>query len=170
MNLLRGRLAPCLGLLLMACHATPDTEARLRARQEALDPPRLWRMDALGADGRTAGVRFVCADTPLKETFTRLSGEVEGVPCRVISGPVVKPGLFAFRCGQGGRTYAMASQTAGDLDRDFRLTLSVTPLGGGLGPARTVRRFRRLGACPAGWRVGDQGDGLPRVAAPGARP
>jgi len=147
-------------LALAACQARPDTEARLLARQQAVDPPRLWRMDALAQDGRKGGVRFVCADTPLRQTFTQLAGEVEGVPCRVTAGPVVKRGFFALRCEEGGRTYAMASQTAGDPERDFTLIVSVTPLGGGVGPARAVRRFRRLGACPRGWRVGDQADAV----------
>jgi len=153
----RHWLVPVLSLLAAACGG-PDSEARLRARQQAVDPSRLWRVETPAQDGRPASVRFVCADTPLRETFTRLAGEVEGVPCRVTSGPVVKPGLFALRCEEGGRTYAMASQTEGDAARDFKLTVSVTPLGAGVGPARAVRRFRRLGACPAGWRVGDQAD------------
>ena len=35
----------CLALLLGACHAAPDTETRILARQQAVDPPSLWRME-----------------------------------------------------------------------------------------------------------------------------
>jgi hypothetical protein len=144
-------------LLLAACDAAPTTEARLLARQQAVDPPRLWLMEDAEANSKGAlhGAAWVCADTPMRQTFGKTNAEVGGAPCNDTVPPVVRPGFAAHRCEAGGRRYAITSQTEGDLERDFRLTVMVTPLSADLGAARITRHYRRLGACPAGWRVGD---------------
>jgi len=148
-------------LVLSGCEARPDTAAQLLARQQVVDPPRLWRIEALGDRGKVEGVSFVCADTLLRQTFVRIHAEVDGTPCRTTSGPVTRDGLSTLRCATQGRSYAISSQTAGDPTRDFRLAVTVTPLDRDLGPGRQIRRFQRLGPCPSGWQVGDQADARP---------
>lgn len=143
-------------LLLAACDRGPGTSDQLLARQQALDPPRMWRIATLDAAGEVRGVSFVCADTPLSQTFARLQAEVEGTPCRTVSGPVVQAGLSTLRCAAQGQSFAISSRIEGDPSRDFRLDVTVTPLGHELGPGREIRHFQRLKACPAGWRIGDQ--------------
>ncbi len=144
-------------LLLAACQRGPSIEAQLTARQQAVDPPSLWLMEdaETSAKGAVSGAAFVCADTPMHKTFAKTNPEIGGAPCIETVAPVIRPGFTAHRCDAGGRRYAITSQTEGDLDRDFRLTVMVTPLSADLGPAQTTRHYRRLGACPAGWRVGD---------------
>ncbi|MGZ6014661.1 MAG: hypothetical protein ACXWKM_02845 [Phenylobacterium sp.] len=142
-------------LLLAACQRGPSTEAQLLARQQAVDPPRLWLMEDADAAGAVRAAAWVCADTPMMKTFAKTNAEIGGAPCNDTVAPVARPGFSAHRCEVDGRRYAITSQAVGDLDRDFRLTVMVTPLSADLGPARTTRHYRRLGACPAGWQVGD---------------
>ena len=144
-------------LLLAACDGGPSTEAALLARQQAVDPPSLWLMEDAqqGAHGSVQGAAWVCADTPMRKTFAKINAEVGGAPCADTAPPVLRPGFSAHRCEVGGRRYAVTSQTEGDLERDFRLSVMVTPLSPDVGPAQITRHYRRLGACPAGWRVGD---------------
>ena len=142
-------------VLMAACHGGPSTEAQLIARQAAVDPPRLWLMEDADASGAVRAAAWVCADTPMRRTFAKANAEIEGTPCRDTVPPVLRPGFQAHRCEAGGRRYAITSQAVGDLDHDFRLTVMVTPLSPDLGAARTTRHYSQLGACPAGWRVGD---------------
>lgn len=146
---------PLLALtLLAACDDPAGTAARMTTRQLAVDPPQLWLIEPLGPSAETA--TYVCADTPMREGFTRTRPEIDGAECRATARPVERPGLSALRCQANGRGFAFSTQTEGDLTRDFRLTIAVTSLDRTLGPAATTRRFRRLGGCPAGWRIGDQ--------------
>ena len=126
------------------------------ARQQAVDPPRLWLMEDMDAAGAVRAAAYVCADTPMRKTFAKTTVPRSRAPCRR-HGPA---GAAAGVCGRigarrDGRRYAITSETVGDPERDFRLTVMVTPLSADLGPARTTRHYRRLGACPAGWRIGD---------------
>ena len=147
-------------LLLAACDRGPGAEARMLARQQALDPPRLWRIEALDGAGKVQGVSFVCADPPLSQTFARIHPVVDATPCGTTFGPVADGGWSTLRCRAEGRSYVFSSRTDGDPARDFRLAVTVTPLSRDLGPSRQVRRFQRLGGCPATWRVGDQADAV----------
>lgn len=141
---------------LAACNGSSDTEAELLARQQAIDPPTLWLVEALGADGEVRARVYVCADKALRETFLRTRAEINGEMCRDDSRPVVKPGLWAVRCEARGRRFAVSANTAGDPARDFRLDFALTPLDRQTGTVRQIRHFRSIGACPGGWRIGDQ--------------
>jgi hypothetical protein len=149
-------LASGLGVLTLAACDPGSTMARLTARQAQIDPPRLWRAESLSPSGRATRITEVCADEKLYEGFARADPEVNGVPCRAISPVVVKPGLYALRCEAIGYTFAVAVTTQGDLQRNFLVRYALTPLDVGRGPFVQTLRYRLVGACPAGWRIGDQ--------------
>jgi hypothetical protein len=162
-------LAPILvAVALAACRGGPDTESRLLARQQTLDPPALWLLEDFDAAGRRQSAAFACADGPMRQTFARIHAEVAGTPCRDISLPVVRPGLTTERCEVDGHIYVFTTQAAGDQAQDFRLTVTVTPIGGESGLGRETRHYRRMGACPAGWRVGDEANALAKPPAAGS--
>jgi hypothetical protein len=159
-----GALAALLLLSLAACNGA-DTEARILARQRALEPPQLWLVQAVGRTGATTASTFVCADTAVRDTFSRTRTEVNGQPCRDVTAPLLQERQWSLRCQVNGRMFAVSAQTVGDVTQDFRLDFALTPLAHAPGD-QTVReslRFRQVGACPAGWRIGDQ-------ARPGHRP
>ncbi|MDB5441735.1 MAG: hypothetical protein JWP73_111 [Phenylobacterium sp.] len=152
------RLAPVLAagacaLNLAACDLTPD--ARRAARQAQIDPPRLWLAEAVGPSGRVLRAVEVCADRRLHEGFARADPEVNDQPCRATSPIVSKPGLYAMRCEAVGQSFAVAVTSEGDLRRDFKVRYALTPLESGRGPFVQTLRYRLLGSCPAGWRIGD---------------
>jgi hypothetical protein len=147
-----------------------DTETQLLARQQALEPPQLWQVDALSQTGAVIGSVFVCADTNLRDTFTRTRAEVNGEMCKDATGPVMKENGWALRCVAHGHPFAVSASTVGDPQRDFRLNFGLTeiyyfPEGTNPPPVsvRQSRHFHRIGACPYGWRIGDQ-------AKPGRKP
>jgi hypothetical protein len=98
----------------------------------------------------------VCADHGLQEGFAHADPEVNDQPCRAISPIVSKPGLYAMRCEAVGQSFAVAVTSQGDLRRDFKVRYALTPLESGRGPFVQTLRYRLLGPCPAGWRIGDQ--------------
>jgi hypothetical protein len=167
-----GRLlALALALGLAACQGGQTTESQLLARQQALDPPQLWLVQVV--DPKTAAVKgsvFVCADTNLRETFVRARAEVNGRLCRDTTAPISKANGWVLSCMANGQPFAVSAATFGDPERDFRLDFALTPLDFIYPPparrsvtVRQLRHFRRFGACPRGWRIGDQ-------AKPGRRP
>jgi hypothetical protein len=140
--------------------AGPST-ARIQARLMAVDPPQLWRAEALSPSGAVLAATYVCADTPLASTFVRGLPEINGEPCRV-SGPVVlKPKLFAARCEAFGRRFAVSAATVGDLTRDFRMDFALAALEAPGTTARQIVRYTRLGTCPSGWTIGEQARAAP---------
>jgi hypothetical protein len=155
-TLFRARwLAPVLSLVLMACSAA-DREARLKAQADAIDPPALWRVEVVDAGGAPAAALLVCANGDLVDGFRRANAEVSGELCLTLDGAVDRPGLYASRCVLNGRRFSVSVAQSGDPERDFTAAFAMTALdGSGLG-ARQVRRFRRIGPCPEGWRIGDQ--------------
>lgn len=154
-RLLRARaLAPALFLLLPAC-GEPRAEARVAAAQMEADPPQLWLAQAMEGE-RVTGEVLVCADRVLRDGFARANAEVGGQPCLPFKDGVERPGLYAVRCQLGGRNFGLTVNRAGDPEADFTIRFAMKALDGTGAEARSVRRFRRLGACPAGWRIGDE--------------
>jgi hypothetical protein len=148
-------LAPALMLALAAC-GRPDTQARLEAHQAAVDPPRLWRVEALDAQGAVAAELLVCADTNLRAGFGRANAEADGQPCLPFGDTVDRPGVYAVRCVLDGRRYGLTVSRTGDPGRDFTAAFALTSLDGSGRATRQVRRYREVGPCPAGWGIGDQ--------------
>jgi hypothetical protein len=162
-----GRIAVLLVLLggLGACDAGRATETQIRARQQTIDPPQLWLVQVVGERGAATASVFVCADSSLREAFVRARAEVNGAPCRDTTPPIVRVNAWSLRCEANGEAYAVSTATYGDLTQDFRLNFALTPLAHipGVDTVRQTERFRRMGACPDGWRIGDQ-------ARPGRKP
>src|SRR5678816_1204210 len=103
--LVRARwLAPAILLALTAC-GPPQVQARIEARQAAMDPPQLWRVQALANDGAVSGEVLVCADTALRAGFDRANAEVDGMPCISPRPGVERAGVYANRCLLGGRPF-----------------------------------------------------------------
>ena len=149
------RLAPALFLLASAC-GPPPIQAKLEARQAAYDPPRLWRVQSLAANGAVTGEILVCADAAMRAGFDRANAEVNGRPCVSPRPGTERPGLYANRCLLDGRPYGVTLNRAGDPASDFTVAFAFRALDGSGAAARQVRRFRLVGACPADWRIGDQ--------------
>jgi hypothetical protein len=153
--------ASALGALVVALLAGPledsrASDARIRQRLMAVDPPQLWRAAALGAQGQASAATFICADTPLAKTFGRGLPEVNGETCRVTAPPSTGPNRFAAKCEALGRRFAVSTATHGDLTRDFQLDFALATLEPPLLTVRQSIRYVRLGPCPAGWGIGDQ--------------
>lgn len=146
-------LAPLLGLA--ACGA-PTAQSKLSATQADLDPPELWRVESLDDAGRATGATLVCADQSMRAGFARADAEVWGRPCLPHRDAVDQPHLYAVRCEIDGRRFGLTLNRSGDLRTDFKAAFALTALDGSGATARQVRRFRRAGACPAGWIIGDQ--------------
>jgi hypothetical protein len=148
---------------LTGCEARPE---RWAERQAAADPPELWRVEALGS--ATSGERppsvEICADTYLREGFSRPLAEVQGLPCTPAGDPIqTKDGLLR-RCTVGTATLLVRTRSEGDAD-NFTVELRVTTLGAG--PSVTAvqtRRYTRIGSCPPGWKVGEATDQAGRRA------
>ena len=88
---------------------------------------------------------------------------MNGVLCRDSTSPKIANHGWALVCVARGQPYAVSAATIGDPAQDFRLNfgltqITYTPAGLGTGrlAVRQSRHFRRIGACPSGWRIGDQ--------------
>jgi hypothetical protein len=158
--LVRARwFAPALLLapLALAACSRPDTQSQLVAKQAAMDPPQLWRVQALAADGAVAKDLLVCTDTATRAGFERANAEVNGQTCAPRRDGVQREGVYANRCQLNGRWFGLTVNRAGDPQRDFTVAFALKALDGTGAGARQVRRFQRVGACPQGWGIGDQG-------------
>ena len=147
-------LAPV--LLLAAC-SQQRVESRLADHQRLVDPPGLWRVEALDGEGAPTAELLVCADSTVMAGFGRANAELNGRACIPLKGAVDRPGLYAERCQIDGRRYGLTVTKTGDPARDFTAVFAFRPLDGSDVAARQTRRFRRTGeACPSGWEIGDQ--------------
>ena len=154
--LVRARwLAPAILLALTAC-GQPGREAKLAARKAQMDPPALWLAQSFDADGKVTGAVQICADSMLRDGFTRGNAEVAGQPCVARKTGVERPGVYANRCELNGVRFGLTVNRTGDLERDFTVAFALIALDGSGGKARQVRRYQKLGPCPTGWSIGDQ--------------
>ena len=148
-------LAPIFLVTLAACGA-PAAQSKLSATQAAVDPPELWRVETLDDAGRATAATLVCTDQSMRDGFARADAEIWGQPCLPHRDAVDRPHLYAVRCEIDGRRFGLTLNRSGDLRADFTAAFALTALDGSRATARQVRRFRREGACPAGWIIGDQ--------------
>jgi hypothetical protein len=165
-NTASRRLRPLALLALLglaACDLGRATQSEILARQQAIDPPQLWRVEVIGRDGAVQAAVYVCADTTLRETFTRTRAEVNGQLCEDTTYPNMRPNGWVLSCQVNGRPFAISATTFGDLQKDFRLDFVLTeqyhyrtPTDPDPLTASQVRHFLRMGPCPSGWSIGDQ--------------
>ena len=163
MTLGSAAVAALLVLTLSACDAVQPPRADAAAPDVPGGPSQLWQVDVIGANGKPETTMLACVDDALREQFLLTRAKVNGRKCMDITPPNQKSRGWTLRCQTEGRWFNLSSSATGDETHDFRLDVAMTPVFPELGTARQVRRFRRLGACPPGWRIGDQ-------AKPGERP
>jgi len=99
---------------------------------------------------------LVCADSILRQGFTRATAQVGEAFCAPHRDAVIRPDLYAVRCDLGGRRYGLTVNTRGDPERAFETRFALQSLEPGGPGARQTVRYRRIGSCPAGWGIGDQ--------------
>ncbi|MBX3479709.1 MAG: hypothetical protein KF842_04870 [Caulobacter sp.] len=140
-------------VLLAACDGKAAGE-RFRARQAALDPPRLWSVEVVPAQPGVVPVK-VCADSRIHAGLTTPAAAAGGTPCRPIGQAVTANGVTVQRCDMNGETWVTSAAVKGDLERDFVSERSAGPVSTDDGGYRQTRRYRLIGDCPTGWNVGD---------------
>lgn len=143
------------GLLLAACDGKAAA-ARYRARQAAVDPPKLWSVEVVPAQAGVAAVK-ICADSRIHAGLSRPAVMAGQVQCRPFGEEVVSNGARIQRCELNGETWVTTAAVHGDLSRDFVAVQSAEPVSGAEG-YRQTRRYRLLGDCPEGWNIGDSTD------------
>jgi hypothetical protein len=139
--------------LLVAFQPTPDATAHVQAVQAAVDPPRLW--SATVVSGAPPAEVYICADSVIRDGFARTIADVNGELC-LADKVAATVDSYATYCSTSGRRYAVSLRTEGDRSRDFKATFTLHTLQAPIVSAWQVRRYRLIGACPAGWRIGDQ--------------
>lgn len=131
------------------------------ARRAAAHPPELWLAEALDEDGSRRGAVRVCADDAMRSSFLTPWPTLNGEPCRPLGRAVVEPNLYAARCVAFDRRHGVNVTRTGDPARDVTVRFALRPLDGSDPGVRRTVRYRRIGPCPPGWRIGD-------MARPGA--
>jgi hypothetical protein len=141
---------------LAACERTgPATEqywAQQKAAAERLD---LWSMEAVGTGAPPVRV---CTDVAIRAGLARPAPAVGDTPCTRLGRPVETDATYAFRCELGDREWAVNSYWNRDRGRDFTVEMTVSSLDDPRVTYAQTRRYRKLGACPAGWVAGDTRD------------
>lgn len=120
--------------------------------------PALWTVEVVEDSGGQAGVVQVCANPELVGSFTRVEPQVNGQKCETY-GKVAKdtPAEHIERCQAGGMRYGLYVTTTRRSPEDFTVRFALQPLQAEGGKVVQLRRYQRVGPCPAGWKAGDQG-------------
>ncbi len=157
------RPATAIALLALTACAERESAVTLLARQAAADPPTLWLVEALDPQGQPRDAVRVCADSPVRYGFTHPIPVAGGAMClRERNAWRARPDGYVERCELNGVRYGLRVAVVGDPQQDFTVHFAMHPLNGAFEGPRQARRHRLLGACPAGWAIGDSdkpGDG-----------
>lgn len=143
-------------ILLGGCGEMGEAQiARLKAEALRNDPSGLWSI-AVEGEVRPGRPVLICADRQVASGFFSIVPAAGGQECRRDPGQMKSTGVgMRYRCRLNKVDYAVSSVTSGDPVRDFVVSSSAYPiLDPGPAYVRSLR-FRRMGACPAGWKVGD---------------
>lgn len=146
-----GPLAALSTVMLAGCEVQTD---RWLARQAAIDPPELWRVEVVAS---TAHPVTVCVDSLLRKGFTSPLPEVGGQPCILIGEPVEAEDGRIGRCTSDSQPLLFSVKTEGE-PSDFTVVLNVQTLDRQAYAVTQTRRYTRLGPCPPGWIIGDNTD------------
>jgi len=127
-------------------------------KDRSLGPPSLWRVEVVEDSGGQTGAVDVCAHPELISGFSRVEPSVNGQPCETY-GKVAKDTADEHieRCEASGLRYGLYVTTTRKSPDDFTVRFALQPLQAAGGKVVQARRYHRLGACPAGWKQGDQG-------------
>ena len=134
--------------------------AALGAAAPAPDIPNLWSVEVVDKAAPSRPT-YLCADRRMRESMTQALPEVEGKTCNVLEPPVVKGNHFQARCQSGDTIMVANSAVQGDAERDFTVVtdISTRPAAPSQAEPRgeftQTRHYRLVGACPAGWSLGD---------------
>ena len=151
-------------LALGACQK-PEPRAAAAAKPAAPIIPAavqtaLWRIEVV-TDGKSGNPVDVCADPSVARGFTHPAPEIRGQACERVGKAFETSDAYTVRCRVDHEIYQVSSKTSGDRASDFTVQMTVNRQDG-RGPAyEQVRRYHRISACPADWKVGDS-------AAPGS--
>ncbi len=143
---------------LMLTLAGCDQRATQTDAAKPFAPPSFWRVEVVEDSGGQTGAIDICAHPELISGFSRVEPSVNGQPCETY-GKVAKDTADEHieRCEAGGLRYGLYITTMRKSADDFTVRFALQPLQAAGGKVVQARRYRRLGACPAGWKQGDQG-------------
>ncbi|CAN7397056.1 hypothetical protein [Caulobacter sp. LjRoot300] len=144
--------------MLLSCSPDQQHQEDMKARQ-ALLGPSFWRADVVDDSGGRAGSVLFCADSSVVELFSRPNAEINGQVCKETLVTTFKEDEYLGKCEAFGDLYGLSVNTTGDRKSDFTVRFALIPLQSSLGKVVQSRRYRRIGGCPAGWKLGDQGHG-----------
>ncbi|MGE5501944.1 MAG: hypothetical protein ACM3W4_08455 [Ignavibacteriales bacterium] len=135
-------------LALAACGRAPQSGKGLAPEQ-----PALWSIASTDGGQPT----LICADAQLRNGFTRTLPTANGQPCRITGEPVVQDDMFAARCRIGDDHFKVNAMIKGDRNSDFTVDASFVTEDRVEARFERSLHYRKLGACPEGWTVGDSG-------------
>ncbi len=124
-------------------------------RKAAAERRELWSVEVVG--GRAQPLP-ICTDVAMRIGFVRPSPSIGTKPCIRNAKPVERTDNYAFRCELDGQEWAVVSYWSGDRNQDFTDTISVSSLDAPGTAYSQTRHYRRLGACPSGWSIGESRD------------
>lgn len=128
--------------------------SRIEAQHAAADPPQLWSVAVEGQADNGRPVE-VCTDSQLRDGFRTVTPSIAGRDClRPGDTPAATGANAHYKCQLDGVDYGVSTALIGDRKSDFTTVSSIQPLNGGTASMRRLH-YRALGACPAGWKVGD---------------
>jgi hypothetical protein len=144
-----------LGLALTGCG-----DPRLSAASPAVrrgPPPRLWLIKVSGEADAGQDIRL-CADRKLEAGLTAIGPDFAGRPCRQEGYSSAIPPDQSYKCLVDGREFGIATHVSGRYPADFTAASTVVDLDAQRSVYSRALAIRRLGACPAGWKVGQATD------------
>lgn len=144
------------GVALAACQRADTGETASTPAAEPAPPmaAHLWQVDVPGRDQQRGSV-LICADEAMRAGFSRPVPEINGQACPLKGEAVDRANGYSARCELDGRIYKVDANVQGDSQSDFTVDIWVQPEGADDVQYKQERHYRRVGECPAGWRLGD---------------
>jgi hypothetical protein len=143
---LLARFVPVAAVLCIAgaAHAAPA----------ARGGPALWSVTTqVGAKKSVV----LCADSALQAAFVRTMPARDGENCAFVGRPVFNDRSFTALCRVGKTRFAVHAVAQGDLSQNFTVQTDMTAQTNPPQAFTQTLQFKRIGACPADWVVGDTG-------------
>ena len=149
-------LMACAGLMsLTGCDLGSGRQPSWAERKAAAERRELWSVEVVGAKTEPAPI---CTDIAMRIGFVKPAPAMGATPCMRNGKPVETAASYAFRCELGGQEWAVVSYWRGDRNQDFTDMISVSSLDEPDKAYSQTRHYRRLGACPSGWAIGESRD------------